>query len=168
MGLFFDRLREERERLGLSQEKFGAAGGVQKRAQINYENGERKPDAEYLELVAKLGVDVVYLVTGERDPAALDTSERLLLDRYRACPDAARQHLLQTAVLLASGLAPAGPAPSPTRPALQVATENGAITATGRSKDGVTQTVQNVSGSGHVVAGGSVNYGSTPKKPRPA
>ena len=40
MSIFL-RLREERERLGFSQEAFGVLGGVQKRAQINYEKGER-------------------------------------------------------------------------------------------------------------------------------
>ena len=41
----FERLKEERERMGLSQEKFGAIGGVKKLAQINYEKGERNADS---------------------------------------------------------------------------------------------------------------------------
>lgn len=42
------RLREERERFGMSQTAFGQAGGVQKQAQINYESDLRSPDAIYL------------------------------------------------------------------------------------------------------------------------
>ncbi len=61
-----ERLREERERLGCSQEKLGAIGGVQKRAQINYEAGERQPDAAYLRGVAQVGVDVQYVLLGVR------------------------------------------------------------------------------------------------------
>lgn len=60
------RLKEERERIGYSQEKLGAIGGVQKRAQINYETGERQPDAAYLRGVAQIGVDVQYVLVGVR------------------------------------------------------------------------------------------------------
>jgi len=49
------RLREERARLGLNQDDLAAAGGVKRRAQINYEQDERSPDAEYLAGVAAVG-----------------------------------------------------------------------------------------------------------------
>ena len=61
-----ERLREERQRLGLNQPDFGARGGIKKVAQIHYEQGERSPDAEYLAGVAAAGADVLYIVTGER------------------------------------------------------------------------------------------------------
>ena len=70
MSTLEDRLIEERKRFGLSQAAFGEAGGVQKRAQINYEKGERHPDAAYLERLAAIGVDVLYVLTGRRAPAA--------------------------------------------------------------------------------------------------
>lgn len=57
------RIREERERLGLSQAAF--IGG-DKSSQIRYEKGERSPDAEYLSRVADSGADVQYIVTGKR------------------------------------------------------------------------------------------------------
>lgn len=60
------RIKEEREKLGYSQEKLGAIGGVQKRAQINYESGERQPDAAYLRGIAQVGVDVQYVLLGIR------------------------------------------------------------------------------------------------------
>ena len=62
---FGERLREERERLGLSQTAFAEAGGVQKRAQINYEKADRLPDAAYLAAIAAIGVDVLYVITGK-------------------------------------------------------------------------------------------------------
>lgn len=68
MNTLEERLVEERKRFGLSQAAFGEAGGVQKRAQINYEHGERRPDAAYLERLAGIGVDVLYVLTGRRAP----------------------------------------------------------------------------------------------------
>jgi transcriptional regulator with XRE-family HTH domain len=64
-----ERLREERERLGLSQTEFGQIGGVKKVAQINYEKGVRQPDAAYLAAIAAAGVDVLYVLTGQRSAA---------------------------------------------------------------------------------------------------
>ncbi|MBS7349289.1 MAG: helix-turn-helix transcriptional regulator [Comamonas sp.] len=64
------RLREERERLGMTQEAFGQAGGVLKRALIRYEKGERAPDATFLAALAAAGVDVLYVLTGQRMGAA--------------------------------------------------------------------------------------------------
>lgn len=60
------RLREEREARGLSQEAFGAIGGVTKKSQINYEKNERSPDATYLTAIAAAGADVLYILTGQR------------------------------------------------------------------------------------------------------
>lgn len=64
-----ERLREERVRLALSQELMGESAGVRKQAQLNYEKGERHPDAAYLERLAAIGVDVLYVLTGRRAPA---------------------------------------------------------------------------------------------------
>ncbi|WP_295441527.1 helix-turn-helix transcriptional regulator [uncultured Thiodictyon sp.] len=63
------RLREERLRLGMNQDELAAAGGVKRRAQVNYEQDERSPDAEYLAGVAAAGVDVQYVVVGIRTGA---------------------------------------------------------------------------------------------------
>jgi len=64
-----ERLREERVRLALSQELMGETAGVRKQAQLKYEKGERHPDAAYLERLAAIGVDVLYVLTGRRAPA---------------------------------------------------------------------------------------------------
>lgn len=61
-----DRLKEERVRLGLTQQALATAGGVLVNAQGNYERGARVPNANYLANVAKAGVDVIYVITGAR------------------------------------------------------------------------------------------------------
>lgn len=61
-----ERLKAERERLGLNQTDFGALGGVQKQAQLKYERGDRNPDSAYLASVSEAGVDVLYVLTGRR------------------------------------------------------------------------------------------------------
>lgn len=60
------RLREERDRLKLTQEAFANACGVSRRAQVTYEADERSPDARYLEAASKFGVDIAYVVYGGR------------------------------------------------------------------------------------------------------
>lgn len=81
-----ERLKEERERLGLSQLAFGELGGVKKLAQLNYEKGDRFPDAQYLAALAKFGVDVQYVVTGSRSVSAMPQDEIRLVELYRAAP----------------------------------------------------------------------------------
>lgn len=62
------RLREERERLGMKPNDLAGIGGVKERAQYNYETGNRVPDMDYLARIAKAGVDVIYVMHGERMP----------------------------------------------------------------------------------------------------
>ncbi|WP_394231189.1 helix-turn-helix domain-containing protein [Salmonella enterica] len=63
------RLREERERLGLSQPALGKIGGVTKLTQLNYEKGKGMPDAAYLYTIHKaLGINIHYILTGIRTP----------------------------------------------------------------------------------------------------
>ena len=56
-----ERLKHERKRLGMSQEVFGAVGGVQRVTQYLYEQGDRSPTLEYLLRVVSAGVDLGYL-----------------------------------------------------------------------------------------------------------
>ncbi|TXF11899.1 helix-turn-helix transcriptional regulator [Pelomicrobium methylotrophicum] len=73
------RLKEERERLGLSQTAFAEGCGLKKLAQINYEKGERMPDAEYLLRASQLGADVLYILTGRRERPASELTDRARL-----------------------------------------------------------------------------------------
>jgi len=74
-----ERLKEERKRLNLAQVALAEIGGVQRLAQANYENGKRMPDAGYLAAVARAGVDVQYVITGQR----AITAEQLAADLKR-------------------------------------------------------------------------------------
>ncbi|WAR43619.1 helix-turn-helix domain-containing protein [Methylomonas rapida] len=60
------RLREERERLKISQTPFAEAGGATKQTQHAYESNKTTPKGRYLAKVAALGVDVGYVITGIR------------------------------------------------------------------------------------------------------
>lgn len=101
-----DRLKAAREGLGLSQQAIAEHCGVTSRSQRNYETGERQPDALYLARLVELGVDVIYVLTGESmgGQPATDASEQLLLENYRRCALPAKQNLLQNSVLLAAGI----------------------------------------------------------------
>jgi len=92
------RLRFERERLALSQPVLAEMCGVTMRSQRNYEKDERLPDAGYLAAATRSGVDVVYVLTGERLPGtpALTPEESALLDNFRHSPPAARKAIKAT------------------------------------------------------------------------
>lgn len=64
------RLREERKRLGLSQEELAERLRCSKTTQSNYERAERSPDAAYLGRAGEIGVDVLYVLTGNRQRAS--------------------------------------------------------------------------------------------------
>ena len=97
------RLREERERLELTQREFGQVGGVEPNAQGKYENGERSPRADYLAAVSAIGVDILYVVLGHRTPLAeqaLSGGEEQVLETYRTLPTSGQTALCNLAVNL--------------------------------------------------------------------
>ena len=60
------RLREERERLGLSPASFAALGGASIHSAHEWERGASSPETEFLARVASRGVDVLYVLTAQR------------------------------------------------------------------------------------------------------
>lgn len=108
MNSFGDRLKEERERLGMSQEEFGAIGGVQKLAQRNYEKNNREPGASYMAAIAAAGVDVLYVITGQRSqPVSAPTlkpDEAALLDNYRNSPAEGKAAIRTTSAAFAQSV----------------------------------------------------------------
>ena len=68
------RLREERERLGLSQVAMSDIGGVKKLTQLRYEKGDSFPDAAYLAALSRFGLDVQYVVLGIHSPETYSLS----------------------------------------------------------------------------------------------
>ena len=128
-----DRLREERDRLGLSQPNFAALAGTTKQTLFSWETGKTAPDGFQLAAFAAAGVDVLYVITGERGGSNLahDAAEQVLLDSYRRCKPEARTHLIQAAALLSAGIAPAGKPPKATTQSVKVgnltSTHDGAV-----------------------------------------
>jgi transcriptional regulator with XRE-family HTH domain len=107
------RLKEERQRLGLSQTALARALGVTKWTVINYERsgGRGTPiPANLLSACARLGMDVQYILTGVASanlhrvaeeagryavvgkPAALSSGEQKLLEKYRRLSPRQRLH----------------------------------------------------------------------------
>lgn len=102
------RLKEERERLGITQPSFAEAADAKKRTLIDWEKGASSPTAQQLGSLAKIGVDVLYVVTGQRSQAiapqaALPRDQQALLNSYEMCNAAGKKNLLQSAALLAAG-----------------------------------------------------------------
>lgn len=66
-----ERFREERNRLELTQEGLATQIFTSGRTVKNYESGESSPKASELARIADLGGDVLYIITGERQPVGV-------------------------------------------------------------------------------------------------
>lgn len=108
-----ERLKSERERLGLTQPVFAEIAGASKRTLIDWEKGVSSPTAVQLSELALAGVDVLFVVTGQRSlaipvQASLPKEHQALLNSYEMCSVVAKKNLLQTAALLAAGVPSTG------------------------------------------------------------
>lgn len=65
-----ERIKSERERLGFNQTDFAALAGASKHSQINWEKGASFPNSMVLRAWADAGLDVLYVVTGQRSLAS--------------------------------------------------------------------------------------------------
>lgn len=90
-----DRIREERERLGFTQAQFAGIGKITPRSQQNYEITERKPDADYLAEIAKIGADITYIVTGQRTQNSVNELDSKLLSAFRSANPSVQAFVLQ-------------------------------------------------------------------------
>lgn len=61
---FGSRLKQERERLGLTLSDFGLFGEVNRMTQMRYESGASSPTIEYLYKIGAHGVDTMFVTTG--------------------------------------------------------------------------------------------------------
>lgn len=98
-----DRLREERIRIGLQQLDLADSCAVSRRTLSSWENGEAAPNAPALAVMAELGVDVLYVVTGQHageSEATLAPAERTLLQAWRDSNDKGRAALAAVAEVL--------------------------------------------------------------------
>jgi transcriptional regulator with XRE-family HTH domain len=76
-----ERLREERARLGMNQPQFAAIAGTTKQTLFSWESGKTAPDAGQIAALAHGGVDVLYVITGER---GINSQTRALIDAKQA------------------------------------------------------------------------------------
>ena len=99
---------EERHRLQLSQAELALAIGVTERSIGNYERGRRSPDAEQLLRFIEQGVDVYYVLTGERASARMDLNpmQRAVLDDFDRCSHVKQIEAVRCMALLAQGATP--------------------------------------------------------------
>lgn len=98
-----ERLREERDRLGLNQTDFGTAAGVSRGTQKAYELETSSPDVRYLMSLQGLGVDVHYVLTGSRvstDAGTLSEDEAQLVEQFRQLPEEDRNSVRRMAAAL--------------------------------------------------------------------
>ena len=80
-----ERLREERDRKGLTQLEFATLVGVSRGTQKNYELGAAvgAMDLKYLAALEANGIDATYVLTGQRTIAAgLTEEEFTVLEQY--------------------------------------------------------------------------------------
>lgn len=92
------RLRDERKRLGMNQTEFVELIGVSRGSQVAYEADKKIPGGAYLASIEKVGIDVLYVLTGKRTPKTegLTTEspeEKALLENYRAMDKAAQLNM---------------------------------------------------------------------------
>ncbi|EPL63709.1 Putative phage repressor [Stutzerimonas stutzeri B1SMN1] len=69
-----ERLKEERKRLGLTQPGLADVAGAAKRTVIDWEKGVSSPTAAQLEALSRVGMDVLFVVTGLRANKVTDQS----------------------------------------------------------------------------------------------
>lgn len=118
------RLREERERLQLSQEQLAAIAGTNRITPSRYEGGTHLPTIGFLAAVAEAGVDVEYVLGGKRNVVALSADDAALLGHAAAIVDSrlakhrlkpseeVRGRLILQVLRVAQGLARGGMMPS--------------------------------------------------------
>lgn len=108
------RLREERERLGLSQLAFAALAEVALRTEQDWERGVSAVKSDFLTVVAQHGVDVLYVITGERlsSKLSLDPIQSAVLGSLALCSPQRQMEAVQHLALLAAGMSPQTPAGS--------------------------------------------------------
>jgi len=97
------RLKDERERLGWNQDRVATVAGCTRRTVVDWEAEKSSPKADQLEKLAAHGVDVYYVLTGQRVGAVtvLSARESALVENYRAADDDAKTVLEKTSAYLA-------------------------------------------------------------------
>lgn len=100
--MIFLRLKEEREKLGLTQPAMALIAGSAKRTIVDWEKGVSSPTAVQLSALSAAGFDVLYILTGTRQGAVAENKrEQSLLDDFRRSSDEGKRAVESTAHALA-------------------------------------------------------------------
>lgn len=92
---FGSRLAEERKRLGLRQAEFADLVGTDVPKQSLYETGKRELRADYLARLPDAGVDVLYVLTGQRSAGSgLGAEASRLLSAFLSLSDEVQRTLV--------------------------------------------------------------------------
>jgi len=97
------RLKEERERLGLTIVAFADVAGAKKNTVIDWQKDVSSPPAVKLSALAEVGVDVLYVLTGQRSQAApppepsitLNRKERAFWDMFKELDEQDQREIYQ-------------------------------------------------------------------------
>lgn len=84
MSTMGERVKQERERLGLTIPQFAEMAGAKKNTVIDWQKDVSSPPAAKLAALATIGVDVQFVITGVRSASALAPDEIQLVEQYRA------------------------------------------------------------------------------------
>lgn len=95
------RIKEERDRLGLTQAEAGDRCGVSREIWGKYERGQAVPGGDVLFAFAQAGADIQYILTGQRASRTLPPRESALLDNYRHSDDQGKRVIESVAGLAA-------------------------------------------------------------------
>lgn len=98
------RLREARKETGKNQDEIALLCGVSREMWGKYERGVAIPGGEVLAKIALAGMDVVFVLTGQRSQPvaapALSKEEEALLDNYKHADDEGRRAAQQVLTAL--------------------------------------------------------------------
>lgn len=95
--VFGERLRSERKRVGLTQGDLADRASVESQTQSLYETNKRRPKADYLAAIAEVGLDVNFVLTGNRAVGDIAADEADLLDSFRSLESEDRTALVRVA-----------------------------------------------------------------------
>lgn len=104
------RIKEERKRLGLTQQQAAERCGIRRQQWIRYEKGTSEFDGEPLRKFGEAGARVAYILTGESSNVRLigqfqeqpSSQTKELLALFNGMPPERQKLLLETAKVFAS------------------------------------------------------------------
>lgn len=98
-----ERLKEERERLGFNQIDFAEMVGASRKTQIRWKKNGSTPGADVLAIWAKIGLDVLYVVVGQKtkirpclyEESKMTPKKQALMDAYDEMNTRQREYLIE-------------------------------------------------------------------------